>query len=383
MLEEIIIALLIVVIALMALMIYFIVNRSSEKEDFNIQSIKDVQVEIKDKIIERDALDLKSIEDAKKSSESEAKILQEQVKTLKELVESEQKERGKAYGDVSKDIEKLDKEFEGLKNVAIQLHSSLKGDAKRGNWGEIQLRQILEHANMIKHVDFIEHYYMKDEDGKALYPDVLVKMPNQKQLLIDSKAIGELLQEYGMNDLNDDEKLKSEKRFAKDVSDTMTKLSRKDYRNNLKDNNGNKLTPDFIIMFLPGEYHLQIAMLHKPELWETSLEKKIILASPYILLALLKTVFYSWQQDERNNNTEKILKTTREVSERVTKLIEHVESVGHRLSQTVASYEDVVGSYNDRLLPSRKRLNSLSGSQQALLELETKAKQSLTEFKKD
>ena len=380
MLEEIIIALLIVVIALM---IYFIVNRSSEKEDFNIQSIKDVQVEIKDKIIERDALDLKSIEDAKKSSESEAKILQEQVKTLKELVESEQKERGKAYGDVSKDIEKLDKEFEGLKNVAIQLHSSLKGDAKRGNWGEIQLRQILEHANMIKHVDFIEQYYMKDEDGKALYPDVLVKMPNQKQLLIDSKAIGELLQEYGMNDLNDDEKLKSEKRFAKDVSDTMTKLSRKDYRNNLKDNNGNKLTPDFIIMFLPGEYHLQIAMLHKPELWETSLEKKIILASPYILLALLKTVFYSWQQDERNNNTEKILKTTREVSERVTKLIEHVESVGHRLSQTVASYEDVVGSYNDRLLPSRKRLNSLSGSQQALLELETKAKQSLTEFKKD
>ena len=380
MLDEIIIALLIVVIALM---IYFIVNRSSEKEDFNIQSIKDVQVEIKDKIIERDALDLKSIEDAKKSSESEAKILQEQVKTLKELVESEQKERGKAYGDVSKDIEKLDKEFEGLKNVAIQLHSSLKGDAKRGNWGEIQLRQILEHANMIKHVDFIEQYYMKDEDGRALYPDVLVKMPNQKQLLIDSKAIGELLQEYGMNDLNDDEKLKSEKRFAKDVSDTMTKLSRKDYRNNLKDNNGNKLTPDFIIMFLPGEYHLQIAMLHKPELWETSLEKKIILASPYILLALLKTVFYSWQQDERNNNTEKILKTTREVSERVTKLIEHVESVGHRLSQTVASYEDVVGSYNDRLLPSRKRLNSLSGSQQALLELETKAKQSLTEFKKD
>ena len=98
---------------------------------------------------------------------------------------------------------------------------------------------------------------------------------------------------------------------------------------------------------------------------------------------MLKTVFYSWQQDERNNNTEKILKTTTEVSERVTKLIEHVESVGYRLSQTVASYEDVVGSYNDRLLPSRKRLNSLSGSQQALLELETKAKQSLTEFKKD
>lgn len=381
MLEEIIIALLIVVIALM---IYFNVNRGDEKEDFNIQSIKDVQVEIKNKIIERDALDLKSVEDAKKYSESEAKILKEQVKSLKELVENEQKERGKAYGDVSKDIEKLDKEFEGLKNIAIQLHSSLKGDAKRGNWGEIQLRQILEHANMIKHVDFIEQYYMKDEEtGKPLYPDVLVKMPNQKQLLIDSKAIGKLLQEYGVNDINEEDKLESEKRFADDVSNTMNRLSQKDYRNNLKDNNGNKLTPDFIIMFMPGEYHLQIAMLNKPELWEKSLEKKIILASPYILLALLKTVFYSWQQDERNSNTEKILKTTRIVSKRITKLIEHVENVGDGLKQTVDSYESLVGSYNDRLLPSRKELNSLSGSQQSLLELENKAKESLTEFKKD
>ena len=381
MLEQIIIGLLVVIIVMM---IYFNLNNQDDKEDFNIQSIKDVQIEIKNKIIERDALDLKSVEDAKKSSESEAKILQEQVKNLKELVESEQKERGKAYGDVSKDIEKLDKEFEGLKNVAIQLHSSLKGDAKRGNWGEIQLRQILEHANMIKHVDFIEQYYMTDEEtGKPLYPDVLVKMPNQKQMLIDSKAIGKLLREYGMNDVNEDEKLDSEKRFASDVSDTMYKLSRKNYRDNLKDNNGNKLTPDFIIMFLPGEYHLQVAMLHKPELWENSLDKKIILASPYILLALLKTVFYSWQQDERNSNTEKILKTTRILSERIAKLIEHVENVGNGLKQTVDSYESLVGSYNDRLLPSRKELNSLSGGQQTLLELENKAKKDLTKFKRE
>ena len=377
MLEEIIIGLLILVVILL---VYF----NQDKNINNVETLERLQVDTIKALEKRDTLDLDSIEEAKKSSESEAKILKEQVKTLKELVENEQKERGKAYGEVSKDIEKLDKEFEGLKNVAIQLHSSLKGDAKRGNWGEIQLRQILEHANMIKHVDFLEQYYMKDgETGKPLYPDVLVKMPNRKQLLIDSKAIGALLQEYGINDLNEEEKLKSEKRFAEDVSNTMDKLSMKNYRDNLKDDNGNKLSPDFIIMFLPGEYHLQIAMLHKPELWERSLHKKIILASPYILLALLKTVFYSWQQDERNNNTEKILKTTREVSERITKLIEHIENVGDNLSNTVKSYESVVGSYNTMLLPARKRLNSLSGSQQNLLELEHEAKESLTEFKKD
>jgi DNA recombination protein RmuC len=376
MLEQIIIGLLIIVVLLL---VYF----NNNKGNSDIESLERLQLNTIQALEKRDTLDLKSIEDAKKSSEGEAKILKEQVKVLKELVEKEQKERGKAYGNVSKDIESLDRQFEKLENVAIQLHSSLKGDAKRGNWGEIQLRQILEHANMIKYVDFIEQYPIKTEDGKTQYPDVLVKMPSEKKLLIDSKAIGKLLKNYGQNDLSDEEKIDSEKRFAEDVADTMGKLSRKKYRDNLKDNNGNKLTPDFIIMFMPGEYHLQIAMLHKPELWEVSLDKKIILASPYILLALLKTVFYSWQQDERNSNTEKILKTTREVSDRITKLIEHIENVGDGLRKTVDSYESVVGSYNEMLLPSRRKLNSLDGSQETLLELETKAKENLTEFKKD
>jgi len=376
MLEEIIIGLLIIVVILL---VYF----NNNKGNTDIESLERLQLNTIQALENRDTLDLKSIEDAKESSEGEAKILKEQVKVLKELVEKEQKERGKAYGNVSKDIESLDRQFEKLENVAIQLHSSLKGDAKRGNWGEIQLRQILEHANMIKYVDFIEQYPIKIEDGKTQYPDVLVKMPSEKKLLIDSKAIGKLLKDYGQNDLSDEEKLDSEKRFAEDVADTMGKLSRKKYRDNLKDNNGNKLTPDFIIMFMPGEYHLQIAMLHKPELWEVSLDKKIILASPYILLALLKTVFYSWQQDERNSNTEKILKTTREVSDRITKLIEHIENVGDGLRKTVDSYESVVGSYNEMLLPSRRKLNSLDGGQQTLLELENKAKENLTEFKKD
>ena len=377
MLEEIIIGLLIIIVLLL---VYF---NNNNKGNSDIESLERLQLNTIQALENRDTLDLKSIEDAKESSEGEAKILKEQVKVLKELVEKEQKERGKAYGNVSKDIESLDRQFEKLENVAIQLHSSLKGDAKRGNWGEIQLRQILEHANMIKYVDFIEQYPIKIEDGKTQYPDVLVKMPSEKKLLIDSKAIGKLLKDYGQNDLSDEEKLDSEKRFAEDVADTMGKLSRKKYRDNLKDNNGNKLTPDFIIMFMPGEYHLQIAMLHKPELWEVSLDKKIILASPYILLALLKTVFYSWQQDERNSNTEKILKTTREVSDRITKLIEHIENVGDGLRKTVDSYESVVGSYNEMLLPSRRKLNSLDGGQQTLLELENKAKENLTEFKKD
>ena len=108
MLEEIIIILLVLVIGLI---VYFNFNNNSEKEDFNIQSIKDVQVEIKDKIIERDTLDLKSIEKAKESSESEAKILREELKSLKELIENERKQRGEAYGSITENVKLLQEQY--------------------------------------------------------------------------------------------------------------------------------------------------------------------------------------------------------------------------------------------------------------------------------
>ena len=363
MLEQIIIGLLIVTIVLM---LYFNLNKS-DKEDFNIQSIKDVQVEIKDKIIERDTLDLKSIEKAKESSESEAKILREELKSLKELIEKERKHRGEAYGSISENVKLLQEQYKGLELSATKLSSALSDNSMRGNWGEVQLRRVIEHSNMLRHVDYVEQKTIEAKDGSKQRPDAIINMPGGRQLVIDSKAPGRLLDAYDSKDQSEKEELMGQ--FADDVWETVKSLGQKSYQDNIKDESGNKISPDFVIMFMPGEHMLQIALLHRPTLWEEAVEKNVILASPYILLALLRSVFYSWQQEERNHNAKKILAVTEDLAERIDTFIGHVEGIGKGLQSSINSYNKTVGSYNRRLLPAQEKLNELKGSNENFLEM--------------
>lgn len=364
MLEEIIIVLLVVVIGLI---IYFNFNNNSDKEDFNIQSIKDVQVEIKDKIIERDTLDLKSIEKAKESSESEAKILREELKSLKELIENERKQRGEAYGSITENVKLLQEQYRGLELSANKLSSALKDSSMRGNWGEVQLKRVIEHSNMVNHIDYIEQKTIETPNG-IQRPDAIVKMPGGRQLVIDSKAPGRLLDAYDSENIDEQEQFM--KQFADDVWDTVKSLGLKSYQDNIKDENGNKISPDFVIMFMPGEHMLQIALLHRPTLWEEAVERNVILASPYILLALLRSVFYSWQQEERNNNANRILEVTEQLAERINTFVGHIEGIGKGLKSSIKSYNKTIGSYNHKLLPSQKRLNKLKGDSENLIEKE-------------
>ena len=364
MLEQIIIGLLIVVIALM---IYFNINSSNEKEDFNIQSIKDVQVEIKEKIIERDTLDLESIEKAKLSSETEAKILREELKSLKELIENERKQRGEAYGSITENVKLLQEQYKGLELSANKLSSALKDSSMRGNWGEVQLKRVIEHSNMVNHIDYVEQKTIETSDG-IQRPDAIIKMPGGRQLVIDSKAPGRLLDAYESEDIDEQEEFM--KQFADDVWDTVKSLGLKSYQDNIKDESGNKISPDFVIMFMPGEHMLQIALLHRPTLWEEAVERNVILASPYILLALLRSIFYSWQQEERNNNANRILEVTEQLAERINTFVGHIEGIGKGLKSSIKAYNKTIGSYNHKLLPSQKRLNKLKGASENLIEKE-------------
>ena len=271
MLEQIIIGLLVVIIAMM---IYFNLNNPDDKEDFNIQSIKDVQVEIKEKIIERDTLDLESIEKAKLSSETEAKILREELKALKELVEKERKERGDAYVSITDNVKLLREQYEGLELSTNKLSSALKDSSMRGNWGEVQLRRVIEHSNMLRHVDYVEQKTIEAKDGSRQRPDAIVNMPGGRQLVIDSKAPGRLLDAYESEDIDEQERFM--KQFADDVWETVKSLGQKSYQDSIKDESGNKISPDFVIMFMPGEHMLQIALLHRPTLWEEAVERNVI-----------------------------------------------------------------------------------------------------------
>ena len=365
MLEQVIIGLLVVIIGLI---VYFN-NRenNNEKDNFNIQSIKETQTEIKDKIVERDALDLKSIEKAKESSEAEATILREELKKLKELIEKERDQRGTAYGSITQNVTDLKEQYKGLESTANKLSSALKDSSMRGNWGEVQLKRVIEHAHMVNHIDYVEQKTIETTSG-IQRPDAIVKMPGGRQLVIDSKAPGRLLNAYESEDKEEQDILM--KQFAEDVWDTVKSLGKKSYQDNIKDDNGNKISPDFVIMFMPGEHMLQIALLHRPALWEEAAQKNVILASPYILLALLRSVFYSWQQEERNNNANRILEVTEQIAERMNTFINHVESIGKGLNSSIRSYNKTIGSYNRKLLPAQRRLNKLKGSSENLMEIE-------------
>lgn len=352
----------IAVLIAIGLILYF------RKDDFDLRSIKDLQVEIKDRLVERDTLDLDSITKAKESSKVEAKILREELKTLKKLVEQEQKERVEAYGSITENVGRLHEQYKGLEDSATKLKSALSDNSMRGNWGEVQLRRVIEHSNMVKHVDFLEQSTVESSDGSPQRPDVIVNMPGGKKLVIDSKAPGKLLQAY--ETVVESERDKIMKEFADDVWSTVKQLSQKKYQDNIKDAAGNPLSPDFVIMFMPGEYMLQIALHFRPELWEESVGKKIILASPYILMALLKSVFFTWKEEEQERNSQDILLQTSEIVDRIDTLMSHFEDVGKGLSKSVESYNKTRSSYTRRLLPARNRLNKLRGSEDELLELD-------------
>jgi DNA recombination protein RmuC len=144
----------------------------------------------------------------------------------------------------------------------------------------------------------------------------------------------------------------------------------KSYQDNIKDESGNKISPDLVIMVMAGEHMLQIALLHRPTLWEEAVERNVILASPFILLALLRSIFYSWQQEERNNNANRILEVTEQLAERINTFIGHIEGIGKGLKSSIKSYNKTIGSYNHKLLPSQKRLNKLKGASENLIEKE-------------
>ena len=132
----------------------------------------------------------------------------------------------------------------------------------RGNWGEVQLRRVIEHSNMLRHVDYVEQKTIEAKDGSKQRPDAIVNMPGGRQLVIDSKAPGRLLDAYESEDIDEQERFM--KQFADDVWETVKSLGQKSYQDSIKDESGNKISPDFVIMFMPGEHMLQIALLHRP-----------------------------------------------------------------------------------------------------------------------
>jgi DNA recombination protein RmuC len=273
-----------------------------------------------------------------------------------------EKERHGHYQTLTEQMQQVARSHEQLHTATASLSRALRAPAVRGRWGEVQLRRVVELAGMLAHCDFTEQPTVTTDDGR-LRPDLVVHLPGGKHVVVDSKTPLEAYLD-AVEAPDDAAREAALHRHAQGVRDHMAKLGGKAYWQQFQP------TPEFVVMFLPGETFFAAALEQDPGLTEWGAERKVILASPTTLIALLRAVAYGWQQERIARNAEEISRLGRELYERMGKLAEHLATVGQRLGGTVRAYNDAVGSIESRVLPAARRFQELgAGSGGAIVEL--------------
>jgi len=221
----------------------------------------------------------------------------------------------------------------------------------RGRWGEIQLRRVVEMAGMVEHCDFETQKHMATEDGR-LRPDLVVSLPGGKSVVVDSKFAGQAYLE-SLSAGTDEERLSKLREHARQVRDHVTKLSHKSYWSRLDQ------TPEFVVLFIPGETYLSAALEQDPSLIEDGVNQQVIIATPTTLIALLQAVAHGWNQERIADSAEKLHALGSELYERLATLSGHFVELGKKLDGSVSAYNQAVGSLERRVLVSARRFPEL------------------------
>lgn len=280
------------------------------------------------------------------------KPLGESLKTMDTKIQELEGTRIKAYSDIWNNLEQLRTTNEGLKKETTNLVGALKTSHTRGRYGEIGLKRLVEHAGMFEHCDFEEQISVEDESGK-LRPDMIIKLPGNKTLVLDSKApLAAYMKMFETDDVNE-QKLFLNQHVAA-VKDHFKKLSAKAYWSQFTQ------APDFVIMYIHIESSYGCALQAWPEMIEEAMKNRIIIATPTVLLSILMGIGYSWNQLKTMENIEEIRDAAVLLHDRTATFVEHLVKVGSGLTGTVNNYNKAIGSLEGSFLPQARKIKTLS-----------------------
>lgn len=279
------------------------------------------------------------------------KPIREALSKTEEQIRSIEKERKEAYGSLHRHLETMASTQQSLQQETRNLVQALRRPEVRGRWGELTLRRLVELAGMVEHCDFYEQESTAAEDGLQR-PDMIVRMPNGREIVVDAKTP---LDAYlsAIECADDAERARHLQRHADKVRERVRELARKGYWAQFPN------SPDFVVLFIPGEQFLSAAQDIHRSLLEDALRDKIVLATPTSLVALLRAVAFGWRQEVVAEHAERIRELGEQLYTRVATFTEHLTRLGKSLGGSVEHFNKAVGSLERQVLPSARRFTEL------------------------
>jgi DNA recombination protein RmuC len=273
--------------------------------------------------------------------------LKESLAKVSEQAEALERSRRQDYGSLSRYVKELADTGERVRSETANLATALRSSEVRGAWGQMQLRNAVETAGMLAYCDFEEEVHTTS-DGRSLRPDLVVRLPGGRRVVVDAKTPLKAL----LDSLNapEDRRDALVVDYARHVREHVRGLSAKSYWQQFED------TPDFVIMFLPGEGFYRAAIEADPSLLEAGANERVVLASPMILIALLRTIAAVWNEEKVAESARAVNELGRELYERLTVMTDHFVALGKRLDGAVQAYNQSVGSLERRVLPQARKL---------------------------
>ena len=320
-------------------------NRSLRANSDTFLKLAEQNLETRQAKVESD------FEKREKAVEELVKPIQDALHASHKQISDLEKSRSEAYGGIRNQLESMQVSQKSLTQETQNLVKALRRPEVRGQWGEITLRRLVELAGMVEHCDFIEQVHTVGGD-KIIRPDMIVNMPDHRQLVVDVKTP---LDAYlSAAEAQDDAQRKlGLGRHAKNVRAHIRMLSSKAYWKQFDE------SPEFVILFIPGDQFLSAALAEEPDLIEYALSQQIILATPTSFVALLKAVAYGWRQTALADNAKEIRVLAEDLYGRLGTFVTHMNRVGRQLASSVEHYNKAVGSLERKVLPGARKFTEL------------------------